>query len=92
MIEVKFPDDGTIVVDGLDNYDRRQLYANAVWAMERADLKAEMKKIIWLSAWASNNPRSDYHWQVDLLHDVGKKRFGDQLYRKAHAEVVRENR
>jgi len=47
-----------------------------------------MKKYIWLSAFANNNHRSDYHWQCDATYDEWKRRKGNtDMYGKAHKEV-----
>ena len=70
---------------GKDNSGKDKLeYIVSIQAMDRDKLFEEMKSKIWLSAYAGNNPRSDYHWHVDALYDEGKRRFGDdKLYSKA---------
>jgi len=55
--------------------------------MSDEELIKEMKEKIWLSAYAANNHRSDYHWQCDATYDVGRKRGKPELYKQAHAEV-----
>ena len=30
----------------------------------------ETERMIWLSAFANNNPRSDYHWRCDACYDI----------------------
>ncbi len=50
----------------------------------------ETKNKIWLSAFASNNPRSDYHWHCDATYDEWQRRKGStEMYSKAHKEVSR---
>lgn len=45
-------------------------------------------EMIWLSAYASNNPRSDYHWQCDACYDECKKRGKEDIYNRAHKANV----
>ena len=35
---------------------------------------------MWLSAYAANNPRSDYHWQCDACYDEAIRRGDEGLY------------
>jgi hypothetical protein len=54
------------------------------------DLEKETKDKIWLSAYANNNPRSDYHWHVDACYDEIVRRFGSSdLYSKWYNYVVK---
>ena len=52
-------------------------------------LYGETKDMIWLSAYASNNPRSCYHWRCDATYVEWKRRGNVDQYGKAHAEVSR---
>jgi hypothetical protein len=45
------------------------------------------KDRIWLSAYANNNPRSDYHWQADACYDEAQRRGKPELYEQAYAKV-----
>lgn len=54
-------------------------------------LKERTKQLIWLSAYAYNNPRSKYHWQVDACHDEAARRRRPEIYVEAYDETVREN-
>jgi hypothetical protein len=38
---------------------------------------------IWLSAYASNNSRSDYHWMCDACYDECEARNRRDIYRTA---------
>lgn len=54
------------------------------------ELEKETKDKIWLSAYAKNNPRSDYHWHVDACYDEIVSRTGNsELYGKCHDYVAK---
>lgn len=71
--------------EGYDNYGRpKSEYVEKVKNMDYEILLKETEDKIWLSAYAANNPRSDYHWHVDVCYDELLKRDGnDSGYRKA---------
>lgn len=74
----------------LDNYGRPKAeYFAKLAAMTDPELYQECKSKIWLSAYANNNPRSDYHWQSDACYDESKKREGD-IYGQAYDITVKE--
>lgn len=58
--------------------------------MHDEHLYEETKRMIWLSAYANNNPRSCYHWMCDATYDEWKKRNKIDQYKKAHSEVTRK--
>lgn len=67
--------DGKLIVQGKDNYGKpAQEYVDTVVAMSDEELLVEGEMKIWLSAYASNNPNSDYHWHVDVLYVVMNSR------------------
>jgi hypothetical protein len=51
--------------------------------MNDQDLGKECEKMIWLSAYAANNPKSDYHWMVDACCDECEVREKADIYAKA---------
>lgn len=74
-----------IVVEGIDNYGKpRQNFADRLHAMSEEDYLKETETTIWLSAFANNNPRSDYHWQVDVCIEEAKLRGDPKLYDRAY--------
>ena len=77
---------------GKDNYGKSKLeYIVSIQGMTDEKLFEEMKSKIWLSAYANNNPRSDYHWHVDALYDEDKRRSGnDNMYKKAWEYVAKD--
>jgi len=52
-------------------------YLNRIATFTIEGLRKETKDKIWLSGYANNNPRSDYHWHVDACYDELMKRTGD---------------
>jgi hypothetical protein len=75
--------------DGNDNYGKPKLdYVERIKAMSIDQLRRETKDKIWLSAFAGNNPRSDYHWHVDACYDELKDRTGsDKEYANCYKVV-----
>jgi len=75
------------------NYGKpRSDYLAKLQGMSRGELAEETKQMIWLSAYAANNPRSDYHWQCDATYDEWIWRDGDaKNYSRAHKRVMEEN-
>lgn len=54
---------------GNDNYGKpRAEYVAKINQMTDDALLDETENVIWLSAYASNNSRSDYHWQVSACY------------------------
>jgi hypothetical protein len=63
--------------DGKDNNGNpRADYLAKISGYHFDALKKETESKIWLSAFASNNFRSDYHWHVDACYDEIVKRTG----------------
>jgi hypothetical protein len=70
---------------GNDNYGKpKQQYLDKLAAQDEKELYESCKQMIWLSAYASNNLRSDYHWQCDACYDECKKRGKEDIYNRAH--------
>jgi len=69
---------------GVDNYKNpKRDYLRKIVIMDDTQLFEECKDKIWLSAYANNNPRSDYHWHVDACYDECKRRKKIDIYSKA---------
>ena len=60
---------------------------------EYLDKIAEMetKSMIWGSAFANNNPNSDYHWKADVCYDEWSFRGKGIRYQRAWEEVSGRN-
>lgn len=73
-----------IELSGKDNAGKpRQLFADKIAALDDAAFVRRASDLIWLSAFANNNPRSDYHWQADACHDEAARRGDPELYNTA---------
>ncbi len=44
-------------------------------------------QFIWLSAYAANNPRSNYHRMCDACYDECQKRNRSDIYRAAYKRI-----
>lgn len=77
--------------EGVDNYGRPKAdYLARIAAMDDKALKAETYSMIYQSARCANNPRADWHWQVDACYDECEKRPGN-LYQRAYDECYRDH-
>lgn len=76
-----------------DNYGRpRQEYMNRLERMDGKTLQDECEQRIWLSSYAANNPRSDYHWQVEACYVECDRRNHREIYEQAYKVVERSVR
>lgn len=57
----------------------REKFIEEIKGMHDDKLQDRTEMLIWLSAFAANNPRAPAHWQVDLCYDEWKER--DSLWR-----------
>jgi|GEM_PF-2440055 hypothetical protein len=77
---------------GVDNYGEPRIdYVNGVKKMNDEALYDECRKMIWFSSYANNNPRSDYHWQVDYCYSECRNRGKEEIYKLAYDRVWKEN-
>ena len=67
-------------------------YGTKLALLDAPALRKESNQMIWLSAYANNNPRSDYHWQVDMVYDECKRRNNPEIYEQEHAKLLKEAR
>lgn len=74
----------TLQLPGKDNYGKpRQNFADKIGAADDDEYLRIAEERIWLSAYAANNPRSDYHWQADACYDEAVARGNPDLYKQA---------
>jgi len=74
---------------GNSNYGKpKSEYLEKLKDMDDAELAEHCSQYIWLSAYASNNPRSDYHWMCDACYDECNRRDKVDIYTKAHKALV----
>ena len=64
--------------------DPKQLYVDGLVAMTDDALLAECESEIWLSSFAANNPRSDYHWHVSALYAECERRGKLDIYKRGY--------
>ena len=70
--------------EGKDNYGKpKSDYIARIAVMTDAELLKEGELKIWLSAFANNNPRSDYHWHADAIYDECANRGKPEIYSEA---------
>ena len=65
-------------------------YLDKIAGMEDKELYEETKDKIWFSAWANNNPRSDWHWQCDACYDEWQYRGKGDQYQRAWEYVAKD--
>lgn len=69
---------------GNDNYGKpRQGFADQLAAASEAEFLEIAEMYVWLSAYAANNPRSDYHWMCDACYAEAQRRGQPGLYERA---------
>jgi hypothetical protein len=67
----------------------KQLYLDKLKMCSESELLKETETIIWLSAYASNNPYSDYHWQKKACAIECNSRGSDlNLFETAYKRAV----
>jgi hypothetical protein len=70
---------------GKDNSGRpRQVFADKIAGMTEGEFVKEVEQYVWLSAYAANNPRSDYHWMCDATYYEARRRGNTDLYQRGH--------
>jgi hypothetical protein len=73
-----------LTLDGNDNYGKpKQAFADRLAAASDDEYLKIAEEYIWLSAYANNNSRSDYHWMCDATYDEAKRRGKPELYSQA---------
>ena len=65
-----------------DNADKIEAYAAKIAAMSDDDFVDEVENMVWLSAFAANNPRSIYHSQCDSTYSEAVRRGKPWLYQR----------
>ena len=77
-----------MIFTGKDNYGKpKQDYLDRIAAMTDSELEQETEQKIWLSGYANNNHRSDYHWHVEACY-VECQRRDPGMYERAYQTVV----
>jgi hypothetical protein len=80
--------DNAVRLKGYNNKrEPRQPFADHIATLDDASFVKDAETIIWLSAYANNNPHSDYHWQADACYDEALRRGKPELYNAAFTRV-----
>jgi hypothetical protein len=78
----------TVTFDGNDNFGKpRQDFADKLTTMDEAAYLKAAEQVIWLSAYANNNPKSDYHWQATACYKEAERRGDKALYTRAYEQA-----
>lgn len=78
-----------MILAGKDNKgEPRQKYADKLAAMDEDQLREQANRYIWLSAYANNNSRSDYHWMCDAVYDELKARDRLVIYNEEYEKLT----
>lgn len=73
-----------LTLTGQDNHKRpRQEFADKIASLDGPTFVREAAGVIYMSAFAANNPRSDYHWQADACYSEAARRGDPSLYERA---------
>jgi hypothetical protein len=64
-------------------------YVKKLEGMTNDELYSACKDMIWFSAYAANNPISDFHWMCDACYAECSRRGKPELYSDAHAAIMR---
>jgi hypothetical protein len=71
---------------------KKEAYKASLMTLADENLYEECRSKIWLSAYASNNPNSCYHWQCDYCYDESSRRGKiEEIYSKAHRDEMKAN-
>lgn len=76
---------------GNDNYGKpKSEYIERIAALDDKKLEEECGSKIWLSAYANNNPRSDYHWHAQACYDECRRREKPEIYERAYKAAFQQ--
>ena len=79
----------SLTLEGKDNHGRpRQEWADKIAGMDTKAFEDQAEQVIWLSVYAHNNPRSDYHWKADACYDEAHRRGEPDLYTRAYKRAA----
>jgi hypothetical protein len=86
------PQPAKLRLDGVNNYGKpRQAFADRLANANPVEYLQLAEMYIWLSAYADNNPTSDYHWKADACFDEAVRRCDVELYQLAHNRASSHN-
>ncbi len=65
----------------------RDKFIAEIKTLDDGPLQRRTENLIWLSAFANNNPRAPAHWQVDLCYDEWVSRGKSWRYQAAYNDA-----
>ena len=68
---------------------RQEDYAAQLADLTDDALVKAAENMVWLSAFASNNPRASSHWKVDMVSDEADRRGKPWLYQQGWNQAYR---
>lgn len=78
-----------LTLAGKDNYGKqRQEFADKLADLTDDEFLKVAQHYIWLSGYAFNNDRSDYHWMADACYDHAAINGKTELYEQAQDLAV----
>lgn len=81
QVETGFADNTRALrVSGMGNEGPRQEFADRLFELTDDEFTTRAENAIWLSAYAANNPNSDFHWHADLCYYEALRRGKAELY------------
>jgi hypothetical protein len=79
-----------LVLSGRSNYGTPcQDWADRLAPMTDEEFTNEAAEAVYWSAWADNNPTSDYHWQASACYYEAQRRGDPGLYQRAYDQAKR---
>lgn len=72
----------------LNTGETKEHWRQRLVAMSDDELYRHCERYIWLSAYARNNPTSDYHFLCDAGYDECARRDKLEIYERAHAAAA----
>jgi hypothetical protein len=77
-----------LLLSGTSNYGSpAQEYADKIAGLLAENFVCEAAEAIWMSAWAANNPTSDYHYQASACYYEAQRRGNPDLYQQAYDQA-----
>lgn len=77
-----------LLLSGRSNYSvPAQSFADSIAASDDAQFVQTAEEVIWFSAYANNNPTSDYHWQASACYYEAQRRGDPGLYQRAYDQA-----
>jgi sulfur transfer protein SufE len=67
-----------------DLEEKTKTYQDSLELMSDDELLKECKSMIWLSSYASNNEKSEYHWKCDSCYEECYRREKVFIYDRAY--------